>query len=125
MTTLSAALAFALDPATHTSNLNPLREIVAYRVTDPKDARRGLVSRVLFFGLAPLGEGAPLAQELPQIIAVLVNAGGDLANLLTVIEEPAVAPETPRSAEWREAATRLAAWADERSGLGGDHADRR
>ena len=118
MTTLSEALRYALDPANHAGNLNPiLREIVAHRVTSPKHARRGLVSRVLFFGLAPLGEGAALAQELPEIVAVLVNAGSDQQDLRLVIEEPVVAPEMPRSAEWCEAAERLATWADTRAGL--------
>jgi hypothetical protein len=47
MTTLSEALRYALDPANHASNLNPLREIVRHPITRPKDARRGLASRVL------------------------------------------------------------------------------
>ena len=41
-----------------------------------------------------------------------VNAGADLDDFRTVINEPAVAPEMPRSAEWTAAALRLAAWAD-------------
>ena len=110
--TLTDALRLALDPATHASNITPLRQIVAHVVTDPADAPRGLVSRVLLFGLAPLGEGGHFAAEIPEIVMCCVNAGANLDDLRTVINEPAVAPEIPRSAEWVSAAERLAAWAD-------------
>jgi len=112
--TLTDALRAALDPATHASNLTPLRQIVAHVVTDPGDARVGLISRVLLFGLAPstAENGRLLAAEIPDIVLVCVNAGADLDDFRTVCNEPAVAPEIPRSAEWVAAAERLAAWAD-------------
>ena len=110
--TLTNALRAALDPATHASNLTPLRQIVAHVVTDPADAPRGLVSRVLLFGLTPHGDGGHFAAEIPEIVMCCVNAGADLDGFRTVINEPAVAPEMPRSAEWTAAALRLAAWAD-------------
>ena len=110
--TLTNALRAALDPATHASNLTPLRQIVAHIVTDPADAPRGLVSRVLLFGLTPHGDGGRFAAEIPEIVMCCVNAGADLDDFRTAINEPAVAPEMPRSAEWVSAAERLAAWAD-------------
>ena len=112
--TLTDALRLAIDPATHPSNLTPLRQIVAHVVTDPALARRALVSRVLLFGLAPFTaeNGRLLAAEIPDIILCCVNAGADLDDFRTVVNEPAVAPEIPRSAEWTDAALRLAAWVD-------------
>ncbi len=108
--TLTAALRAALaEPA----DLEPIRAIVAHVVTDPALARRALVSRLLLRGLAP---NAPDTRRLGAhalpIMATLGSAGGDPGDLYTVIEEPAVAPEIPRSAEWTAAALRLAAWAD-------------
>ena len=119
MTTLSEALRYALDPANHASNLNPIREIVHHQITNPVDACWGLVSGVLFFALDPLGEGAALAKVLPEIIAALVDGGGNPQDLCVVVGEPALAPKMPRSAEWCEAAERLATWADTRAGLEG------
>jgi len=109
--TLTAALRAALATP---SDLAPIRAIVAHVVTDPADAQVGLVARVLLFGFAPFTteNGRLLAAEMPQIIMVCVNAGASLDDFRTVINEPAVAPEIPRSAEWTAAAERLAAWAD-------------
>ena len=114
--TLTAALRLALDPATHASNLTPLRQIVAH-VGDDDDAptaRQGLVAHLCLAGLAPMTpeRAQTIASAAPAILFTLLSAGGNLDDLRLVTMEPAVAPEMPRSAEWVSAAERLAAWAD-------------
>lgn len=78
--TLLSALDKALDPATHPSNLTPLRQIVAHVVTDPADARRGLIARLLLAGFKPseapyaAGIGAIVALPVVTVIAALAIA---------------------------------------------------
>ena len=111
--TLTAALRLALDPATHASNLTPLRQIAAQH--EPGDwvtARQALLAHLFIAGLDRGHLGGRIASAAPAILFTLLSAGGNLEDLRLVTMEPAVAPEIPRSAEWVSAAERLAAWAD-------------
>ena len=110
--TLTAALRLALDPATHASNLTPLRQIAASDPDDTRAVRQALLAHVLLAGLDREHLGGRFPSAAPAILFTLLSAGGNLEDLRLVTMEPAVAPEIPRSAEWVSAAERLAAWAD-------------
>jgi hypothetical protein len=108
--TLTAALRAALaEPA----DLEPLRAIVAHVATNPSESRRGLVASLLRYGVESYGSATiSHGRGHAATVVTLTYAGGDIDDLRTVCNEPAVAPEIPRSAEWASAAERLAAWAD-------------
>ena len=111
--TLTNALRLALDPATHASNLTPLRQIAAQDVPgDTRAARQALLAHVLLAGLDRGHLGGRIDSGAPAILFTLLSGGADLDDFRLVTMEPAVAPELPRSAEWVAAAERLAAWAD-------------
>ncbi len=111
--TLTAALRLALDPATHASNLTPLRQIAAQDEPDAaRAARQALLAHVLLAGLDRSHLGGRFASAAPAILFTLLSGGADREDLRLVTMEPAIAPEIPRSAEWVSAAERLAAWAD-------------
>ena len=111
--TLTAALRLALDPATHASNLTPLRQIAAQdEPDDARAARQALLAHILLAGLDRFHLNGRIASAAPAILFTLLSGGADLEDLRLVTMEPAVAPEIPRSAEWVSAAERLAAWAD-------------
>ena len=109
--TLTNALHAALaDPP----DLEPLRQIAAQSV-DPDDtraARQALLAHLFLAGLVRDHLRDRLPAMTPAIVFTLLAAGGNRGDLHTVIAEPAVAPEIHRSAEWVDAALRLAAWAD-------------
>ena len=111
--TLTDALRAALDPATHASNLTPLRQIAAQHEPDEwLTARQSLLAHLFLAGLDRAHLNGRIASAAPEILFTLLCGGADLEDLRLVTMEPAVAPETPRSAEWVGAAERLAAWAD-------------
>ena len=111
--TLTDALRLALDPATHPSNLTPLRQIAAQDVPgDTRAARQALLAHVLLAGLDRGHLGGRFPSAAPAILFTLISGGADVEDLRLGTMEPAVAPDLPRSAEWVSAAERLAAWAD-------------
>ncbi len=110
--TLTDALRLALDPATHASNLTPLRQIATQDAPDNAAARQALIAHLLLNGLDRHHTKGRLAASSSRILFTLIANGCDRGALALVTTEPAVAPEIPRSAEWTAAAERLAAWAD-------------
>ena len=111
--TLTAALRLALDPATHASNLTPLRQIAAQdEPDDDRAARQALLAHVMLAGLDRSHLNGRIDSGAPAVVFTLLSGGADLDDFRLVTMEPAVAPEIPRSAEWVSAAERLAAWAD-------------
>ena len=111
--TLTDALRAALNPATHASNLTPLRQIAAHHEHGSwLTARRSLLAHILLAGIDRAHLGGRINSGAPAIVCTLLSGGADLDDFRLVTMEPAVAPEIPRSAEWVSAAERLAAWAD-------------
>ena len=112
--TLTDALRAALaEPP----NLEPLRALLARGAPQPEQIGQNLIARIFAYALTLTmepthGDGDRLAILLPATMTLALLGGIDRDDLLAVICEPVLNPGQRRSAEWRAAAERLAAWAD-------------
>lgn len=104
--TLTAALRAALATP---SDLEPLRKMSAFGGVDRGEAFRNIAADLLRVSLRVADR---LAEHVPIMLDVLHKAGAPLEDMRTVCRGALADPEIPRSAEWTDAALRLAAWAD-------------
>lgn len=102
--TLTNALRSALsDPP----DLASLRALGERRSADPVEVRQTIAGQVIRVALR---DADYLVEHVPIMLDILKTAGASLADLARLMSE--AHPTAPRSAEWVDAARRLAAWAD-------------
>ena len=104
--TLTDALRAALATP---SDREPLRKMSAREGADVAEAYRNLTAALISVALR---DADYLVEHVPIMLDVLHEAGAPLPDLVAIMREASAAPEIPRSAEWVQAAERLAAWAD-------------